>query len=308
MSISHLTTLADSTRNRILLLLESGELAVGELAAILQLPQSTISRQLKILGDDGWLAVRSNGTSRYYRMEPAANNGTARRLWAVVREEAVRFPEAARDADQRQRVIAERRARSKHFFSTNAATWDESREVLFGVGVDLTVAMALIDPGSRVADLGCGTGAFAARLAPHVAHIVAVDESPEMLTKARARLAGLANVELHQAPLEQLPRDLPPVDVAIFTLVLHYLAEPWRALQEASRILRPSGRLVIVEMQEHDHDDLRATMGHAWPGFAEDQLRLWLDAAGFQTTQVRRLEPDARAKGPRLLLAASRKP
>jgi ArsR family transcriptional regulator len=305
---THLSTLADPTRNRILLLLEPGELAVGELAAILRLPQSTISRQLKILTDDGWLSARNDGTSRFYRMELNAANRTAARLWDVIREEASEAPSALQDAARRASVIADRRRRSKQYFMSNAAAWDETRQTMYGTRIDLHVALALLEPETTVADLGCGTGSFVELLAGVAARVVAIDESPEMLTAARARLTGHTNVELHQAPLEQLPAELPAVDTAVLALVLHYVTEPRRVLSEAFRVLRPGGRLVILDMAAHDQEDLRATMGHLWAGFSDEQLRLWLEGAGFQSPALRRLPPDPRAKGPSLVLATGRKP
>lgn len=305
---AHLSTLADFTRSRILLLLERGELAVGELSVILQLPQSTISRHLKVLGDDGWLVSRADGTSRFYRMAPVSGDGVAARLWGVVREDAMRSPVTGHDVARHGRVVADRRRQSKEYFTSVAGRWDEIRGELFGGQVNLRLAVALIDPGQVVADLGCGPGTFAELIAPHVSRVVAVDESPEMLAAARERLAPFPNVEVHQSVLEALPLASDSADTAVLSLVLHYITEPIRVLAETFRVLKPGARVIIVDMMAHDREELRHTMGHVWAGFPAEQLRVWLGEAGFGSLITRPIPADPRAKGPGLFLATGRKP
>ncbi|MCC6318053.1 MAG: metalloregulator ArsR/SmtB family transcription factor [Gemmatimonadaceae bacterium] len=304
---THLSTLADPTRSRLLLVLERHELTVGELCVILQLPQSTISRHLKVLGDDGWVSSRADGTSRFYRMTDPTGEWT-RRLWEVVRDDVERSSAAAQDRARETTVVADRRRRSREYFSTVAGQWSEVRRALFGSQVDLHVALALLDPTSTVGDLGCGEGQFAERLAPHVARVIAVDASVEMLAAARGRLAAFPNVDVRQSDLERLPIEAGTLDTAICSLVLHYVAEPGRVLAEAWRALRPGGRLLIVDMTPHDRDELRHTMGHAWTGFSEQQLRAWTGEAGFSNVQLRTLPSDADAMGPALFLLTAVKP
>ena len=299
---AHLSTLADSTRSRLLLVLEHHELTVSELIAILQLPQSTISRHLKVLGDDGWVSSRADGTSRYYKKAESQGDWAAR-LWDVVRDDAERTPAAHQDRARQASIVADRSRRSREYFSSVAGRWDEVRVELFGSQVDLHLALALIDGGATVGDLGCGSGHLAQLLAPHVARVIAVDTSAEMLAAARERLALCGNVEVRMSDLERLPMETGTLDIAICSLVLHYIAEPPRVLAEAYRALKPGGHLIVIDMMPHDREELRHAMGHAWTGFSQQQIAAWLGGAGFSQVQVRSLKADPQARGPGLFLA-----
>ncbi len=306
-TLDHLSTLADSTRSRLLLVLERHEMTVGELCAVLQLPQSTVSRHLKVLGDEKWVESRSEATSRFYRISGSVDEW-AERLWAVVRESVLETPMAAQDRLREDAVLAARRTRSREFFASVAGEWESVRSDLFGSRLDLHLALSLLDPSAVVGDLGCGTGHLAAHLAPHVSRVVAVDASDEMLTAARTRVAAMPNVELHLGDLEQLPVDDASLDLATFSLALHYVADPARAIAEAHRTLRAGGRLAVLDMMPHDRDDLQQRMGHAWRGFSESQLKQWLAAAGFTDIRINALPPDESARGPNLFAATARKP
>lgn len=303
---AHLSTLADSTRSRLLLVLERHELTVSELCVILQLPQSTISRHLKVLGDDGWVTSRADGTSRYYRMLETPGEW-AGRLWEVVRDDVNRSPTAIQDREREEAVLTDRRRRSREYFSSVAGRWHEVRQELFGHQVDLQLALAMLDPHATVGDLGCGTGHLSGLLAPHVARVVAVDASAEMLLAARERLAAYPNVEVRLSDLERLPIESDSLDIALLSLVLHYIAEPARVLAEAWRALKPGGRVIVLDMTPHDREDLRQAMGHVWTGFPEQQVRAWLGEAGFGDVTIGPLPTDAQAKGPRLFVARGRK-
>lgn len=306
-SLDHLSTLADSTRSRLLLVLERHEMTVSELCAVLQLPQSTVSRHLKVLADEGWVESRSEGTSRFYRTA-ATPDDWASRLWAVVRESVLETPAAGQDQAREGAVIATRRTRSREFFASVASDWESVRAELFGSRLDLQLALALLDPGAAVADLGCGAGHFTALLAPHVARVVAVDGSAEMLAAARARTAAFPNVTVHLGDLEQLPVTDASMDVALLSLALHYVADPARVIAESHRIVRPGGRVVIVDMMPHDRDDLQQRMGHVWRGFGELQVTGWLAAAGFTAARYSTVATDAIAHGPALFLATAHRP
>lgn len=301
--LDQLATLSDATRSRLLLVLDRHELTVSELCSVLQLPQSTASRHLRILTDEGWLVSRAERTSRQYRLASPLPE-SAVRLWKVVREEVAAAPQAAHDAERLRSVLAERRLQSRAFFSTGAARWDEMRAELFGGRAELGALPALLDDRWTVGDLGCGTGQLAAALAPFVERVIGVDESRAMLAAARRRLAGFANVELRSGELEALPLETASLDAALLMLALHHLVEPERALAEAHRVLRPGGRLLIVDMVPHERDEYRQQMGHVWQGFSEAQLGGWLASAGFTGTRYRRLPADPAAKGP-LLFAAT---
>ena len=302
-----MSALADTTRSRLLLVLEPHELTVSELCAVLQLPQSTVSRHLKVLGDEGWVASRAEGTSRRYRMAPDQLDPPARRLWSLVREQVADAPAAAQDAQRVQGVLARRRTRSQEFFSSAAGEWDRLRAELFGRRADLLALLALLDEGWTVGDLGCGTGQVAAALAPFVGRVVAVDESAAMLTAARGRLEGCENVELRHGALESLPVDDAELDAAVLFLVLPYLAAPGAALAEAARALRPGGRLLVVDMTPHDREEYRHQMGHLWQGFSREELGGWTEAAGLGALRYHPLPPDPEAKGPVLFAASARR-
>jgi len=301
--LDHLATLADPTRSRLLLVLERHELTVSELCAVLQLPQSTVSRHLRILGDDGWVAGRAEGTSRQYRMVPLEPAG--QRLWNVVREEITATQQAEHDAERLRGVLAERRIQSREFFSSGAGRWDTLRAELFGARAELAALPAFIDPAWVIGDLGCGTGHLTAVLAPFVRRVIAVDENEPMLAAARARLEPFENVELRQGSLEALPIAPGELDAAILSLVLHHALEPADVLREAARTLKPNGRLLIVDMVPHAHDDYRQQMGHVWLGFSEAELSGWLADAGFGSERIVRLPADPAAKGPNLLAASA---
>ena len=300
-----LSALADSTRSRLLLILDAHELTVSELCAVVQLPQSTVSRHLKILADDGWVTSRAEGTSRLYRLD-ARLEPDALRLWNLVREQVDDSAMAAQDAQRVRGVLEQRRAKSQEFFSSAAGQWDGLRAELFGQRPDLFALLALMDESWTVGDLGAGTGQLAVTLAPFVRHVIAVDASPAMLSAARERLAGSGNVEIRAGELESLPIEGRELDVAIFFLVLHYVPEPVRALAEARRALKPGGRLLVVDMMPHDREEYRQRMGHVWQGFSESQLDAWLTQAGFGPARYHPLPVDASAKGPLLFAAAAR--
>lgn len=300
----HMTVLADSTRGRILLALERRELAVSELCAVLQMPQSTVSRHLKVLADDSWLRSRRDGTSRHYTFEPEHLGETAQRLWQLAREEIRASAAAAQDRLRLRAVLAERRARSREFFTTSAGQWDHVRRELFGQSSEISALLGLIDPAWVVGDLGCGTGRTSAALAPFVQQVIAVDHSEAMLEEAQRRLAG-SGVELRQGELEELPISDGELDAALLLLVLHHVADPASALAEVRRALRPGGRLLIVDMEPHDRHEYHSEMGHLWLGFEEGQLDGWLEGAGFSAAHRVTLPPDPQARGPMLFAASA---
>jgi ArsR family transcriptional regulator len=294
-----LTELADATRCRLLFALEEHELTVGELCQALQLPQSTVSRHLRILSDEGWVASRADGASRWYRMSQGLDF-EALSLWSLVRRPLSASESAQQDLVRVESVIAQRRSRSAAFFRDAAVEWDAMRTSMFGARADLSAALALLDPAMIVGDLGCGTGSLVASLAPHVAHVHAIDASTEMLDAARSRLAGARNVTITESPLETLPLIDATLDAAIMLLVLHHVAQPVRVLSEARRVLKPGGRLLVADMQSHTRDEYRQQMGHVWLGFDEGPLREWSLEAGFRNHRYVPLPTDAEATGPAL--------
>lgn len=302
--LGRLSSLGDENRLRILVLLDRQELTVSELTAVLQLPQSTVSRHLKVLADDDWMHSRQDGTSRYYRMSVTLGDD-ARELWDVSRRAVDGAPWVSEDAERARAVLAARRQRAEQFFSESAWRWDEVRGELFGRTADVWALLGLLDPSWAVADLGAGTGALAEAMAPYVGRVVAIDRSPEMLEAARRRLASIDNVEVREGELEDLPLEPGTIDLALLILVLHYVVDPRLALEEAARVLKPGGRLILLDMREHAREEYRETMGHLWPGFSERQLREWTTDVGFATYRQAGLKPDPDAAGPLLFLGTA---
>jgi ubiquinone/menaquinone biosynthesis C-methylase UbiE len=302
-----MTALADTTRSRLLLLLERHELTVGELCAVVQLPQSTVSRHLKVLGDEGWVVSRAEGTSRRYRMRPERLEPAARRLWGLVREQVAGHTGAAQDTERVRGVLAQRRSRSQAFFSSAAGDWDRLRVELFGARVELLGLLGLLDEAWIVGDLGCGTAHVSESLAPFVQRVIAVDDSTAMLEAARARLAPVPNAEVRAGDLHALPLDDAELDAAVLFLVLHHQPEPLQVLAEVARTLRPGGRLLIVDMMPHDREEFREKMGHVWLGFSAEQLEGWLAGEGFTSLRYRPLPADPGARGPTLFAAAAKR-
>jgi ArsR family transcriptional regulator len=303
-----LSALADPIRCRLLLLLDRHELTVSELCSVVQLPQSTVSRHLKTLADDGWVAAHRDGTSRRYTATVGEHQPSAQRLWAVVRDEMAHSAAAAQDLGRLREVLAQRRTRSQEFFSSAAGRWAEMRRELFGERFDLFALLGLLDPEWTVGDLGAGTGLLARSLAPFVGRVIAVDESAPMLDAAAARLEGLDNVDLRQGLLEELPIAEGELDAAMLVLVLHHVAEPELVLSEAYRALQPGGRLLLVDMLPHESESYRHEMGHVWLGFGEEDIERRLGAAGFERSRSRALPPDSEARGPGLFAASAWKP
>jgi ArsR family transcriptional regulator len=285
--LDQLSLLADTTRSRLLLLLDGHELSVSDLCSVVQLPQSTVSRHLKTLGDAGWVKSRGEGASNVYSMSREALDASQRRLLAA---------------------LTARRSKSVEFFSSSAGQWDRLRDELFGDRFHLAALAAFVGSNATVGDLGCGTGQMSAALAPFVGHVIGVDSSGAMLQAARRRLQAFPNLELRRGELEALPIDDRRLDAATIMLVLHHLPEPARALADVHRVLKPGGRLVMVDMLPHDREHYRQQMGHVWLGFAEHHVASMLTDAGFEQTRIVPLPADPKAKGPALFVASAERP
>ncbi len=300
-----LTTLADATRGRMLLVLERQELTVTELCAILQLPQSTVSRHLKTLSDAAWVSSRRDGTSRYYTLALDDRDAHTRRLWSLLREQIAATSGADQDARRLKGILGRRQSKSEEFFASSAGQWDRLRRDLFGGASALHALPALLDRSWTVGDLGCGTGETSAALAPFVARTIAVDRSGEMLQAARRRLRDAANADVRRGELETLPVADGELDAGVMILVLHHVPDPGAVLGEAGRALKPGGRLVVCDMLPHDHEEYKQQMGHVWLGFGDDQLRRLLGTAGFADVRIVPLPVDPQAKGPALFVASA---
>ena len=304
--LARFESLGDENRLRILTLLDRNEFTVSELVSVLQLPQSTVSRHLKVLADDGWVRRRQEGKTRYYRMESDLEP-EAGELWRLAEGSLAGARWIADDAERAESVLAERRDRAAAFFSESAARWDALRDELFGRDARFAVLFGLLDREWVVGDLGAGTGTLANMVAPFVKRVIAVDRSPEMLEAAAVRLGDCGNVDVRQGELESLPVDDGELDLAVLMLVLHFAVDPGRVLAEATRALAPGGRLLVLDMRAHAREEYRETMGHLWPGFTEDQMRDWTGFAGLTAYRHIPLAPDPDASGPALFAATARK-
>jgi len=302
-----MTALADPTRARTLRLVERQELSVADLCAVLQLPQSTMSRHLKVLADEGWVSARADGTSRLYRLAIDRLDPSARRLWSLVRDETAATPLAEQDDRRLEGVLAERQTRSQAFFASSAGQWDRLRREMYGDRFDLQALAGLLDADWTVGDLACGTGQVTTALAPFVRRVIAVDRSRAMLAAARKRLGSAEHVDLRQGTLEALPVDDRSLDAAVMSLALHYVSDPLAALRETARVLRPGGRLLVIDLLEHERQEYRQAMGHVWLGFGRDQMTGWLAEAGFENARVLPLPAAPQAQGPALLAATARR-
>jgi SAM-dependent methyltransferase len=304
--LDRLSVLAEPTRSRILLLVDRHELTVGELCTILQLPQSTVSRHLRLLADDGWLVARGEGTSRFYRMLVSKLDPETQALWTVVRSQFVNEAVAAQDSRRAEGVLAKRRDKAQLFFLKSADDWDRMRSEMIGARTDLLALLDLLDESWIVGDLGCGAGHISDAIAPCVSKVIAVDESGPMLAVAESRLKAHDNVDLRAGTIESLPIENGALDAAILFLVAHFITDPTRVMREIRRVLKPGGRLLIVDLCSHDRMEYVVQLGHVWQGFDADQMKEWLSNAGFTSCRYRPLPADPEAKGPTLFVASAR--
>ncbi len=308
---SLLGQLGEPIRLRMLRVLEGQELTVGELASVLQLPQSTASRHLKTLTEGQWLRRRERGTMALYRLVLDDLQPAPRSLWSAARDEMLASGSVEFEADDHRlnSVLAERPLDSQAYFGRVAGKWDSIRQDLFGSRVLPSGVLSLIPPDWVVADLGCGTGNAAEWLAPRVREVIAVDQSPEMLAAARKRLGRFDNVRFVEGEVAALPLDRNSVDAAIAVLVVHHIANPVEMLSECARVLRTDrggGVMSVVDMTEHSREDYRETMGHWHLGFSRERLVKMFAEAGFDAPAVVELPADPRATGPGLLAASAR--
>ncbi|BBI19988.1 methyltransferase domain-containing protein [Qipengyuania flava] len=284
--------LADPTRLRIMRLLGSMELAVGEVAQVLGQSQPRVSRHIGILCDAGLAERRREGSWVFLRA--GANSGEAPPLSRAVAEllveaEAVdaQFAEECRQDRRKLAEIREHReSEALAYFSDHAEDWDELRRMHSSdEAVEAALARALeARPLGRLLDIGTGTGRMAELFAERAERIVALDKSLAMLRVARAKLQHLPaeRVELVQGDFGSLPFAADSFDTVLFHQVLHFAQAPATVLAEAARVTRPDGRVAIVDFAAHQREELRDRHAHARLGFEDSALAGMLDAAGFE--------------------------
>lgn len=317
--IDRLAALGEVVRLRVMRLLEVEELAVGEVAKVVQLPQSTVSRHLRILSEAGWVDRRSEGTATLYRLVLDDLSPETRKLWLTVREQMGVASELEEDSRRLTAVLAERRTDSQAFFGRVGGDWDLVRNQLFGTAFTPIGLLGLMPSEWIFADLGCGTGNVSELVSPWVKRVIAVDQSEAMLSAARERLSGAGNVDFVLADLGKLPIESSSVDAGVLTLVLHHLESPERALAEAARIVRGpvrdgtghgsdrGGLVLVIDMVAHDREQYRHTMGHRHLGFSKQAIGGLMQQAGLSLVSYRELPVDSDGKGPGLFAALGKK-
>ncbi|MEL6428939.1 MAG: metalloregulator ArsR/SmtB family transcription factor [Planctomycetota bacterium] len=284
-----LKALGDETRLRLLHLLRRGELAVGELQEILNMGQSRISTQLTHLKEVGLVADRRAGRRSYYSVAPDAPLAL---LDVVLNEDGLSADFRADDAGY-EALMERRRLESRAYFDRVAAAFGD--QVLPGrTWEGLARALIRLCPRGRYVDLGIGDGMLTLMLADVAESVTAVDLSPEMLRQlqARASAQGATNVETVEGDIEDLPLDGGQFDVAILSQALHHAVEPARCLAEARRVLRPGGRLLVLDLLAHGEAWVREKLQHTHLGFAETELRELVVSAGFEHVSIERAARD----------------
>jgi ArsR family transcriptional regulator len=296
--------LADPTRLRLLRLLEQNELGVAELCDVVQLPQSNVSRHLKVLGDEGWVKSRRQGTVHLYRAAVGEVDPAARKLWMVAREQTEGWAAVRQDQLRLTRRLSEKRQASEVFFAGAAGQWDKLREEYYGRAFAQQATLALLADDAVVADLGCGTGSIAAQVGPWVRKVIGVDSSATMLKAAGRRTAGLENVELRRGELTAVPIESGTCDAAFLVLVLSYVVDARPVLGEMSRILKAGGRAVVVDLLPHDREDFRLKMGQQVLGLEMGRVKGMMEEVGMKVGRAVELGAEAEVKGPGLFLVA----
>ena len=283
-----LRVLGDPVRLRLLRALSREALNVSELTAVLGLAQSGVSRHLGLLRQAGLIVEDRRGSFTVHRLAPDADASTGPHasLWSWLTAEFARNAPETRADDAR---IAEvRRLRKESFLEHGGST--ERRQLVPGRSwAAWSRALGLLLPAVDVADLGCGEGYLTIEAARWARRVIAVDRSAAVLARARAMAERrkVRNIIWKRGSLERLPLGDKSVDVAMFSQALHHADPPDVALAEARRVLRPGGRVIVLDLREHDETWVGPTLGDKWLGFSEDRLRRLLHGAGFADVTVR---------------------
>ncbi|MFM7028106.1 MAG: ArsR/SmtB family transcription factor [Chakrabartia sp.] len=285
--------LADPTRLRIVQLLRTMELSVGELAQVLAQSQPRVSRHVKILCDAGVADRRKEGSWVFICPGPRA---ATEPLFGAIDAWIDAFGEDhwhIADAARLAAVRADRAAAAERYFAAHAEHWDSLRS-LHVPEAEVEAAMARLLGNQSLGtfvDIGTGTGRMVEVFGPAAAHAIGIDRSPEMLRVARGKLtaSGDDGWELRQGDIMALPVEDAAADTVTLHQVLHYLPAPEAAIGELARIVKPGGRLLIVDFAPHSHEELRAQDAHARLGFSDEQMSQWFASAGLKMEAVEQL-------------------
>lgn len=297
--VETLKAAGETTRLRLLVLLAAGDLTVSDLTDILGQSQPRISRHLKLLLEANLIDRYQEGAWAYFRLKREGAEADLATL--LVKAASVTDAILSRDADRLLAVKQERAARASAYFSSNAAEWDELRRLHVS---EEKVEAALLDligkkPIDSLLDLGTGTGRILQLLDGRYRKAIGIDASRDMLSVARSNLdkSGLARASVRHGDIFNLPLDGQDFDLITIHQVLHFLDEPQSAVKEAASVLRPGGRLVIVDFAPHDLEYLRENHAHSRLGFSHEVMKSWLEKAGLTVENVVDLKTAAGAGG-----------
>ncbi len=281
--VTSLRAAAEPSRIRLLVLCDRAELTVSELTEILGQSQPRVSRHLKLLCEAGLLVRVREGTNAFYR---ASRDGVGGRLvghlvGSLDPEDKV----VATDLARLEGVRRHRTTLAAAYFRRNAAEWDRIR-ALYVDEAEVEAALLDLVPADHYADhldVGTGTGRILEIIGPRAERAVGVDLSREMLAIARTRVeqSHLASCRVRHGDMYTLPWPAASFDLVTFHLVLHYADDPAAAIAEAARVLRPEGRLIVVDFAPHELEFLRAEHAHRRLGLGDQEVAAWIDAAGL---------------------------
>ena len=284
----------EETRLRMLTLLAEAELTVSDLTDILRQSQPRISRHLRLLAEAGLVERFREGTWAFFRL--AEHGGGAAVARALLERLNPNDQTVQRDRARLASVRQARAAAAQAYFRQHAAEWDRIRKLhVADEAVEAAIHAALADkPFRSLLDLGTGTGRMLELFGPQIERGLGIDLSLDMLLLARDRLerAGLKNCSVRQGDIYDLPLGNDSFDVVILHQVLHFLDDGARAIREAARVLRPGGRLLVVDFAPHEQEFLREQYAHRRLGFVPETVTQWITASGLEPVMHRQLGPE----------------
>jgi ubiquinone/menaquinone biosynthesis C-methylase UbiE/DNA-binding MarR family transcriptional regulator len=306
--LKNLRLLADPSRLRILLLVEREELSVAELQEILGMGQSRISTHLAQLKQAGLVEDRRNGKSILYRLKPGAQSNGFSQMLSVLRQAAAEIPEAEQDSEALRLALRRRQDKMRAYFDELAGKF--GRNYVPGRSWQgLAETLLTLMPPMVIADLGAGEGTFSQLLARRSKKVIAIDNSEKMVEYGRelALKHGVKNLEYRKGDLEAVPIRDATVDLAFFSQALHHAQHPGQAVAEASRILKPGGRIVVLDLLRHNYEEAREMYADLWLGFTEVELTRFLRQAGFKNIETSVVHSEGSAPHFETLLAVGDK-